>query len=47
MMETDVGMYKRFIYCKAKVPVEKIARLADELDFDLAYIVYGRQTSCL
>ncbi len=45
MMETDVGMYKRFIYNKAKVPVEKIALLADELDLDLPYLIYGRQTS--
>lgn len=45
IMETDVGMYKRFIYKKAKVPVEKIALLADELDIDLPYLVYGRLTS--
>ena len=45
MMQTDVGMYKRFIYNKSKVPVEKIALLADELDLDLPYLIYGRQTS--
>ena len=44
IMETDVGMYKRFIYNKSKVPAEKIALLADELDLDLRYVLYGRQT---
>ena len=44
IMETDVGMYKRFIYKKSKVPAEKIALLADELDLDLRYVLYGRQT---
>ncbi|MBQ8667576.1 MAG: helix-turn-helix domain-containing protein [Lachnospiraceae bacterium] len=44
MMATDVGTYKRFIYNKSKVPVEKIALLADELDLDLNYVVYGRRT---
>ncbi len=42
IMETDVGMYKRFIYNKSKVPAEKIALLADELDLDLRYVLYGR-----
>ena len=45
MMNTDVGTYKRYIYNKAKVPVEKIALLADELDLELNYVVYGRQTA--
>ncbi len=45
IMETDVGMYKRFIYNKAKVPAEKIALLAEGLELDLPYVLYGRQTS--
>ena len=45
IMETDVGMYKRFIYTKAKVPAEKIALLAEELRLDLPYLLYGRQQS--
>lgn len=44
IMDTDVGMYKRFIYNKSKVPAEKIALLAEELDLDLRYVLCGRQT---
>lgn len=45
IMETDIGMYKRYAYAVRKVPAEKIAILADELQLDLNYVVYGRDTS--
>ncbi len=45
IMKTDIGMYKRYAYAIRKVPVEKIALLADELQLDLAYVLYGKDTS--
>ena len=45
IMKTDIGMYKRYAYAIRKVPVEKIALLADELQLDLAYVMYGKDTS--
>ena len=45
IMKTDVGMYKRYVYATRKIPAEKIALLTDELQLDLHYVMYGRDTS--
>ena len=43
LMNTSAGVYKRYIYKKAKVPAEKLVLLADNLGLDLKYLVCGRQ----
>ena len=47
IMETDIGMYKRYAYAYRKCPAEKVYLLAKELQLDVNYVLSGKDTSIL
>ncbi len=46
-MNVDIETYKRYAYKKGKIPAECVALLCTELELDLTYMMYGRDTSAL